>query len=187
MRIGIVGPKKAGKSLLAFKLVRFLAQKGQKARLANFDTKLTHASFKPDFDLRQAYRSVPEDAYPKAFRDDVVKKATDAGVWVVDFASGLDWLLFSNTVGVFCDVFLLTVDDAKPLFAELARFLSSAHGVPFILVVNRPDALVSSQKTLSPFFMPKGKGFESAVLVNAKEREGFDTLWETIQAVGPKG
>ncbi len=183
MRIGIVGPKKAGKSLLAYKLSKYLSQKGEKAHLGNFDTELKHASFKPEFDLRQSFREPAEEIYPKAFRDEVVKEATSEGVWVLDFASGLDWLLFSDGPVSFCDVFLLTVEDAKPSFAELAHFLSSVHGIPFVLVVNRPDALVSSQKTLSPFFMPKGKNFESAVLVNAKEREGFDSLWETIRAV----
>lgn len=182
MRIAIIGQKQSGKSLLAYKLSRYLATKGVEAKLANFDLLSKRLAYKPDFDLRKYYRCTPDEAYPKAFRDQLVREDTSEGVWVLDFSSGLDWLLFSE-LPEFCDVFLFVVDSVEEKYAEMAKMLSSVYGIPFVLVVNLGEAVALSQQTLSAFSLPKTPSFKNAVLVNAEERDGFKELWETVLAL----
>ena len=181
-RIALMGPRHAGKSLLAYTFPAFLKHRHVLLAAINLDPAAHKLPYVADVDVRHFSREKDLSAlYPALLRDDVYLDRTSAlpaQIAVLDFASGLDWLWFSELPD-FCDAAWLVTPDLAP--ASLLNAVSERLDVPVLNVVNQRRLLASDQKTLSAFSVP-ARARKDTVFVNAWERDGFDAL---AKHVGP--
>ncbi|MBI2445046.1 ATP/GTP-binding protein [Candidatus Micrarchaeota archaeon] len=181
-RIALIGPRGAGKSLLAYTFSAFLKHRpssGHAVAVVNLDPSVHKPAYVPDLDVRHFSRdSDVALLYPALFKDDVFSDRFSAvcqqsGAVLLDCASGLDWVWFSKLPSDFCDAAWLV----SPALASesLMAALGEALDVPVINVVNTRELFATEQKTLSPFSIPS-RSRKDTVFVNAWERDGFDAL-----------
>jgi len=176
IRIALMGPKGAGKSLLAYTFSAYLKHRGLEAAVVNLDPSAHKLPYVADVDVRHFSREKDlASLYPALLRDDVFSDqlaALPSSLAFLDFASGMDWLWFSDMPD-FCDAaWLLTSDLASQ---SLMAAVSERLDVPVLNVVNQRRLLASDQKTLSAFSLP-ARSRKDTVFVNAWERDGFDAL-----------
>ncbi|GEM_PF-5296329 len=175
-RIALIGPRHAGKSLLSFTFSAFLKHRQLPVALVNLDPAAHKLPYVADVDVRHFSRDKDLFAlYSALLRDDVFLdqlSALDAPVTFFDFASGLDWLWFSELPD-FCDAAWLLTPALAP--ASLLAAVGEKLDVPVLNVVNQRRLLASDQKTLSAFSVPT-RSRKDTVFVNAWERDGFDAL-----------
>lgn len=181
-RIALLGPKGAGKSLLAYTFSAFLKHHSSSSHavaVVNLDPAVHKPSYVPDLDVRHFSRdSDVAVLYPALFKDDVFSDRLSAicqrsGAVMLDCASGLDWAWFSKLPSDFCDAAWLV----SPTMASesLLAALGEALDVPVLNVVNTRELFATEQKTLSPFSIPS-RARKDTVFVNAWERDGFEAL-----------
>lgn len=183
IRIAFIGPKGSGKSLLAYTFSAYLKHRQVPVAAVNLDSSAHKLSYVPDLDVRHFVRDAePSALYLVLFKDDVYLDAMGAlsgSAALLDLASGLDWLWFSELPD-FCDAaWLLTPELAS---STLMAAISEKLDVPVLNVVNQRRFLATDQKTLSSFSLA-ARARKDTVFINAWERDGFDALSKHLGAL----
>ncbi len=185
-KIALIGPKGAGKSLLAYTFPAFLKHRHMVVATVNLDPMVHKLSYVPDLDVRHFGRDADVSAlYPALFKDDVFVDRMSAlsqrsEALLLDCASGLDWIWFSGLAPDFCDAAWLVSPELAP--ESLMTAVGEALDVPVLNVVNTHALFATQQKTLSPFSVPT-RSRKDTVFVNAWERDGFDALSKHVGAL----